>query len=237
MRARLVVFVMTVGLSIVVDAQQSPPSAQRDSVSNGVPALTLLFAHDAGCPSGATGSQAFEAAYAANTTELADDVTVPAADNWSVSRVFVRGRYATNSGPAPAVNVRFYEDATGKPDNTPIGVCDYSGITSFTDSAGVLTIDLPSACVLAGGAQGTRYWLSVQARMDYVPTGTWGWRDQAPSGSPAYWRNPGDGYATGCTAWTQRTTCVPYDLGNPDTCFALRGASTEIVYRDGFEGN
>ena len=196
-------------------------------------ALTLLYAQDAGCAHGGTGSTEYSDAPTSGF-ELADDVTVPAGDAWSVTRVLARGTYAPGTAPAPSVSVRFYQDAGGKPAATPIAACVYVGLTSFTDSTATFTIDLPAGCSLDGGAGGAHYWFSVQGRMPYVLNQFWGWRDQAQSGYVAHWRSLAGGT---CSAWTPRTDCVPYDIGNPDTCFALRGASEEIVFRDGFEGN
>lgn len=203
--------------------------------------LSLLYAQDANCTGGLTVSQDYETLYAGSSTQVADDFTVPAGDTWDVGKVFVRGGYTAyiQAGPASALNVAFFDDDAGKPAVAPIAACNYTGLIGFTDVAGEFSIPLqPSACHLPGDALGTRYWASVQVRMDYIPYGTWGWRDRGPQiGLPAYWRNPGDSYHL-CAAWDARAYCLqPADQSRPDQCFALRGASTVTVYRDGFDGN
>jgi hypothetical protein len=44
---------------------------------------------------------------------------------------------------------------------------------------------------------------------------------------PAVWRNPGDGFFTGCTNWTALTTCYQ-DVG-PDLLFSLGGLASNVT--------
>jgi hypothetical protein len=59
-------------------------------------------------------------------------------------------------------------------------------------------------------AAGT-YWLGVQAILDpgaSAPFNQWFWAENSdPFGSPAMYRNPGNGFNTGCTSFTVKSSC------------------------------
>ncbi len=57
-------------------------------------------------------SQDFEAANDAFDNQAADDFVIPAGDgSWTINEVYVPGAYFNGTGPAPAVNVFFYQNA------------------------------------------------------------------------------------------------------------------------------
>ena len=60
-------------------------------------------------------SQDFEAGFDIYDNQAADDFVVPAAVFWFVSQVEVAGAYYNGTGPAPAVNVFFYDNAATLP--------------------------------------------------------------------------------------------------------------------------
>jgi uncharacterized repeat protein (TIGR01451 family) len=163
-------------------------------------------------------SQEFEAANTAFNNQAADDFVIPPADGtWNIDTVFAPGAYFNGPGPTPLVNVFFYADNAGLPGTEVVA---YDGLTSFTDAAGDLTIDLSaSPAVLPSGT----YWVSVQADMDFTPAGQWGWTERTvQSNSPSAWRNPGGGFGTPCTDWGPRAaTCLVGTL--PDLVFQLQG--------------
>ena len=65
------------------------------------------------------------------------------------------------------------------------------------------------------------YWLSVRANMSFS-VGQWGWEvvSQA-TGSVASWKNPGDGFGTGCTTYTDMQTCFGGSAPGPDFMFSV----------------
>lgn len=160
-------------------------------------------------------SQDFEAANDAYDNEAADDFVVPAADGaWTIDEVYVAGQYWNGTGPSTQANVRFYQDASGLP-----GAEVYSALAVPSgESGGAFTIALSPAVVLPAGT----YWVSVQARMDFAAGGQWGWTERTvQSGNPSAWRNPGDGFASGCAAWGGRVLC---NVGSQlDLLFRLGG--------------
>ncbi|MFQ5616830.1 MAG: hypothetical protein ACE5GO_10295, partial [Anaerolineales bacterium] len=121
------------------------------------------------------------------------------------------------TGPTPLVNVYFYADAGGLPGTE---LYFYDSIATFTDASGDLTVDLSaSPAILTAGT----YWVSVQADMDFSAGGQWGWLERTvQSNSESAWRNPSDGFGTGCTSWTSRSGC---GVGSePDLSFQLLGS-------------
>ena len=70
------------------------------------------------------------------------------------------------------------------------------------------------------------YWVSVQSRQDFTPNGQWFWDNRAvTSNSGAAWRNPGGGFAVGCTDWGNKVTCLGGTQNGPDQLFRLSGTS------------
>lgn len=162
-------------------------------------------------------SQEYGAANNTFTNQGADDFEIPAPDvSWSIDEVFVEGGYFNGLGPAPFVNVEFFNDNSGVPGTMAKG---YDGLTSFLDVGGDLSIDLSAdPAVLLSGT----YWLSVQVDMNSGAGGQWGWLERTIQlGNPAMWQNPLDGFSTGCTSWMTASLC---GLGtDPDYIFRLRG--------------
>lgn len=167
-------------------------------------------------------SQDFETANDAFDNQGADDFVIPAATTWSISLIYAPGAYFNGTGPTPNVNVWIYNDAAGAPGTA---ACSYPLLTpaNYTDVAGVLTITLPSACTLGTGT----YWLSVQSRMDFAVGGQWGWTGSTVQANAlAKWRNPGNGFGSGCTAWGNLSTCIAGST--PDFGFRLEGAVVPV---------
>jgi hypothetical protein len=80
------------------------------------------------------------------------------------------------------------------------------------------SITLTMPCILSSGT----HWVSVQANLNFFPDGQWSWFARAPqANNGAVFRNPGNGFATGCTSFGRRTTCV--GGGCPDQAFLLGG--------------
>ena len=163
-------------------------------------------------------SQDFEASFDAYDNQAADDFVIPAVDgSWSINEVYVPGAYFNGTGPAPAVNVYFYQN-----NGTLPGTLAYSAMGVVpSDSLGTFTIALTTPAVLPSGT----YWVSVQARMDFSAGGQWGWTERTvQSNSASAWQNPGGGFGTPCTTWGARAaTCA---VGtDPDLLFRLSGTT------------
>jgi hypothetical protein len=156
-------------------------------------------------------------------SQAADDFVVPA-EGWQIGGVFIGGEYFdASSGGADTVDVTIYRDANGVPDDTSIA-CQYLNYQISNDFAGELNLELDPVCNLSAG----KYWLSVVVNMPYS-NGQFGWEYRTETaGSVAVWRNPDNGFDTGCTNWTSVTACDAYEEGDPiedDLVFQLYAAS------------
>ncbi|TVR95707.1 MAG: choice-of-anchor D domain-containing protein [Wenzhouxiangellaceae bacterium] len=146
--------------------------------------------------------------------QSADDFIVPAGEAWELSRVIAYGFYGGLVNPATEVRVYIYENDGDLPGDELISFID---IAPADDDDGILTFDLPQTVSLTEG----RYWLSVQPVMDFFGDGRWFWSQISDEvGNEFHWRNPGNGYGSGCTDWSPASDC---GFGNPNLSFQLFG--------------
>src|SRR4051812_40743499 len=167
-------------------------------------------------PGGVT-SQDFEAANDTFDGAAADDFVVPATHLWVVDEVDVAGEYNTSVGPAASFNVFFYANNGS---NLPGTLVEQRLASPFTNGASANVTFAPVSLT-----PGT-YWVSVQARQDFATAGQWFWENRtAAVGNGAAWKNPGNGFGTGCTAFARKGpgagTCLSTQSG-PDQLFRLR---------------
>lgn len=150
-------------------------------------------------------------------SQAADDFEVPAGESWTIEQVFVGGLNQAPSLPTTVANVFIYaDDGSGAP-----GAAIYTEMgASLTDSGGDITVTLATPQALSAGV----YWVSVQPERDWFIDGPWYWYQSATTqGAEFHWRNPGDGFGTGCTSWGAATPCLAAD--DVDLAFALYGES------------
>jgi len=206
---------LVAGLTGQAGASGKPSTASHGNavVVRSTDAALLYSQNDNGAKVGVV-SQNFEEANDAFDAAGADDVTVPAGVAWMVQSVTVSGSYFNGSGPAVSETVTFYADSAGKP-----GAVVKSLTATGTDSAGSFVIRMPEKVKLRPGT----YWVSVVANMDFGAGGEWGWATRlVQNGGASQWQNPGDGFATGCTTWSDQATCTG-GIAGPDFMFALNG--------------
>lgn len=198
--------------------------AQQARDRAGAAAFELLYDQTDGIPTTTIvgiKSQQFETTYRDRNAQGADDFEVPAADgSWTVRQVVAPGFYEAGAGPAPQANVFFYRDGGTLP-----GTAVYSAtnlpVTRGDD--GTLVVDLQMPALLPPG----RYWVSVQAVMNFDPDGLWNWTQRSiRSGQEFAWRNPGGGWGTVCTDWSTRARC---NFSLPDLAFQLLGSRGDCV--------
>src|SRR5690606_16444180 len=147
--------------------------------------------------------------------QAADDFVVPAGTTWNVTQVFAAGQYNSGGGPALGVNVYIYADAGGEPGSE---VAAFTDLGFTTSGVAAMTVNLPAPVVLPEGT----YWLSVQPVMDFSIDGYWSWWTEGVQiGASAQWRNPEDGWGTGCTDWNPITSC--WNDEDPDLTFQIYG--------------
>jgi len=202
------IFVLGVFLALVGVATPSATNHRFVATTGASPVApggTILFDQFTGFTLGAVPSQRFVPA-AAFDAESAEDFEVFDAQGWTIGEF----KFETGLvGSEPAmVDIRVYPDANGEPGETAL--CSYDGIagTLHGFEQPVLRVPLPTACSLGQG----RYWVSV-VRSDGSGMS---WADGSPNpfpppfvlGAHGHWRNPGDGFGTGCADWSDITTCL-----------------------------
>jgi hypothetical protein len=198
-----------------------PPQAANLLSSSAGPAVVLYDQYDNPDPfESATSSQVFGGDFSDFDDQLADDFIVPASQNWSVSEVDVLGYYDFGGGPADSVNVYFYLDSGSLP-GTPVITQTNLPYTGGNPEGSLI---IPTAPVALGPGH---YWVSVQVNQDYETLGQWVWADRAAqSNDPAAWRNPRDGFGTGCLDWDTRGENCGGDPDSPDQVYRLLGTLT-----------
>ena len=176
--------------------------------------LWLQTDHDAGVQ---LSSQNFEASFDAFDTQGADDFVVPEGEVWIVKQIEVQGSYGSGPGPARSENVAFYRNANGAPGSI---LKEYPNLVGTPIHYDGFLITLAEPLKLKPG----KHWVSVQVNMDFAVGGQWGWMTRtARVGSRAVWKNPVDGFDTGCTTYQPMKRCANgYGLG-PDFSFTLYG--------------
>jgi len=165
-------------------------------------------------------AQDFEAAYDVYDAEVASDfvLTEAAELNKVAFRFFYNANGAGNVDPR-VFNVAIFPDESGVPGETAL----YSTTTveAAPDENNVFTGELVDPISLDAGT----YWIGFSIQLEYGTIEIQGYANQraaTDNDTPGYWRNPGDGFGSGFTTWTQDIASeggVPEDL-----CFAVYGA-------------
>ncbi|HQW75542.1 MAG TPA: hypothetical protein PLJ77_01535 [Dokdonella sp.] len=178
---------------------------------------TVLFDQTANPSASGVTAQNFSSGFDAYDNEAADDFAVPAG-GWTLSSVnLVTSTSGGFTGPT-TVSVNIYPDATGVPGTT--AACSYAAAPAVIGATST-TITLPSTCSLAAGT----YWLAASIALDFTPNGQVFWTNvTVGSLSDSVWRNPGDGFATGCTDWGTLAACGVGGGVDPGYSFQLLGA-------------
>ncbi|MFC2093996.1 T9SS type A sorting domain-containing protein [Bacteroidota bacterium] len=199
--------------------QDKPLLTGQSAVNNPSTSLSVIYDQMDNPGAGSITSQNFEAANDINDSFAADDFALMDV-TWSIMSVDVIGAYFNGSGPATSVNVWFYSSngAGGLPVDTVYTALNVIPSAGLAD--GSFSIPLPVPAVLNEGW----YWLCVQANMDLITGGQWGWTERTAQWfSESAWKNPGGGWGTICTpSWGYRVSDCGVDT-DPDNCFRLNG--------------
>jgi len=169
------------------------------------------FSNLAGDTGTAISSQNFEDSFDAYDNSGADDFKLKKA--CTVKSIQVPGQYfGAAPSPAESETVTFYKDKKGKP-----GKVVKSKTVAGTDSGGSFDIKLGKVKLKKG-----KYWVGVVANLDFGAGSQWGWENTSTQkGKPAMWQNPGDGFGSGCTKWSNMQTCLGGVAPGPDFMFSL----------------
>jgi hypothetical protein len=187
---------LVAAFALVVLAWGAPPAVAGRARGGDLP--PDLYAQDDAPSGNGVTSQWYPAPELATFgTEAADDVRVPRGHTWVVREVWVAG-YLPAGEPIDDVQIRFYADRDGLP-----GRLEHSDLVTAAGPDRLITLT-PEVALPAG-----RHWLSV-VTLGGGDGDQWYWAtsDQLHD-APSVWRNPGDGFATGCTTWVARLADCP----------------------------
>ena len=165
-------------------------------------------------------SQNFESAFDAYDAQGADDFVVTDAAGWTLSAFnFVVS--ATADPSSATYDIEVYPDNGGLPGAS--AVCSYPAATGVLTSGNTaLSVALPTPCSLS---QGT-YWVEMVVNLDFGTGGQVFWSDYSPGGTGANskWQNPGGGFGTSCSTWSDLATCVgsTSPVGGGQTAFMFQ---------------
>lgn len=195
-----------------------PDSAVRGDIG------IVLFDQTAGSTGNGAPNQDFEDAFDAYDNEAADDFVVNAVEGWQVLSVSTVGTQSTGGTPA-SVSITFYGDNGGTPDTDNV-VCQFLNLpTVQEDGTGNLTTALPAGgCTLPSDGT-TVYWMSEVVTQDFGGNGQRFWTGALPlNGVATHWRNPGDGFGSGCLDFAlQGSVCGVGGGVDEDRLFLLEG--------------
>jgi hypothetical protein len=145
------------------------------------------------------------------SAEAGDNFVVPSGETWNITEVDIRAPVGL---PDPTeFAVHFYTDNAGLP-GTEVHVATGLAVVGNPD----YIITLTSPAVLSEGT----YWVSA---VGTIAGTNWFWegRSVTSNGFSTAWRNPANGYGTGCTDWGRLETCI--GIPWPDQMFRLVGTT------------
>ena len=181
----------------------------------------VLFDQSGAAVNGAP-SQNFESTFDQYDSQGADDFVVTDAAGWTVS-AFNFQVSATSDPSSATYDIVVLPDAGGLPGASP--VCSYPAAAGVLDGSNTaLSVTLPSPCVLS---QGT-YWIEMVVNLDFLVGGQVFWSDfSSGSGANSKWQNPGGGFGTTCSTWSDLATCGSTSpVGGGQTAFLFQVVGT-----------
>lgn len=202
---------LLVGATLVALALIAAPAARA----------ALLYDQTVGAGTVGVPSTEFQGS-PADTSQAADDFTVPYGQHWMLSGVLFLG--SSKSTAERAFNLSFYEEFGGFRLGPGSQIFEQRGVPA--DGGPNYSVPVSGLGVLNPGT----YWVSGQA---VAGPGDEGWTWRAHPGvrgrSGALWRNEGNGLGTDCIEWWTRDSCLAEPTGEPDQAFALSGAYYQVL--------
>ncbi|MDT0556992.1 choice-of-anchor R domain-containing protein, partial [Patiriisocius hiemis] len=169
--------------------------------SRAVACNNLLPNYTNSAPTGnGTPAQDFETAFDVYDSMAADDFMTPSVGSMvNICEISIIGTAGNTVGdPSNTFIFTIYEDAAGIPGTV---VYTETFLTSDVDpdGNGSFTVAPTLSSLLPGS---TKYWLSVQADMDFGTSGQFFWSTASDVNGDAWlWQNPGGGFGTTCNTW------------------------------------
>lgn len=214
--------VAALALSTHADAALSPSAGTTGTTQfakpNGPSSVTAVLYDQTDSPAdNGAPDQNFEASLDDYDSEGADDFEVTDSAGWTITGVNTVG--TTGDSSSATVNVTFYSNSGANLPDT--AECTYSSIVPDSVAGGSLAITLPTPCELGPGM----HWVAIQVNQDYDTAGQHFWSNRSvQSNAESVWRNPADGFASGCTTWgRQQSECAVGGAAGPDFLFQILG--------------
>lgn len=184
--------------------------------SNRQDPLHILYSQNSNDGGVAINSQNYTSGSSFDNDQAADDFVIPRGQVWRIREVDVVGAYIAGSGPATSENVTFYKNKKGVPGD-PVTNGMFNELSGTGGPNFALVLPGKGLKLKAG-----RYWVSVVANEYLRGNGAWGWEvNSGLHGKFAVWKNPYNGFGTGCTTWQAIENCLGQ---GPDLMFTLRGS-------------
>lgn len=164
----------------------------------------------------------FEAMFNNFDSEGADDFVVPA-NGWIVDGFWFDaqgGNLGVSNG-----TLRIYNDSAGKPGTTACSPT-IGTITARADDN--IEVELATPCQLSAGT----YWVGLRINRNLTNGQNFFWSSRSvTSNNRAVWRNPGNGYSTGCTTWQITENCASIGSGadTQDLLFVVYGTPMQAL--------
>lgn len=196
------------------DASGSPPQVHA-------PSIVLYEQFDAASGNG-TPDQDFEVGLDLFDAAAADDFEVPGDAAWLIHEVHTIGTSGLAGAATVSVAVLGNLVGGGNPDlpGAPVTGCSHTRLVPKSDVGGSFVVALPTLCLLTAG----RYWLQLQTHQNAATHGQHFWSNRSiRTRSEAVWRNPGNGFGTGCTGFRPQTQCGVGGGASPDLLFRIVG--------------
>ncbi len=174
-------------------------------------------------------AQDFEAAYNVYDAEVAGDFVLSGDANLTGAafNFFYNEAGANYSDPVP-FSVWIFADNDGIPEEDPL-FGPFATEAVLPDEFQIYEVEFDTPVTLTAGT----YWIGFNMTLSYSPLSIQCYANQRTTvvnETPGYWRNPGDGFATGFTTWTADINSqggVPEDI-----TFQLHGDYTSAVNRE-----
>ena len=168
---------------------------------------------------GGVTAQDFESTYNQYDAQVADDFIVPTGVTWYVDSIIIPGSYSSGATATCGLIYNVHSDNSGEPGTQIFGDTINSDLDGNGDGDLVLRFETPVS--ISSG----HYWLVANGRKDFASGGgQWYWqRDVNNQGYPALWRNPGDGFTSGCTSWTTFYDCTSLSMVDSGITFYMYG--------------
>jgi hypothetical protein len=236
LRKLAAVAVLAAALSSSGSALAQPRAGQRTATADAGPAApqapTAVLWDQMDTPDPDDGyitSSNFRTGFDNIDSVAADDFLI-SGEFWTITSVTASGLYidGLDASLVESVLIQIYADSGFALPGTLLRSETIPGGNIAGLNTGLFVMNLGSPLLLGPG----HYWLAVQANKTDTSFKQWVWLESFTLVlDESVWKQPGNGYGTGCIDWAKRITVCdrPHDSVNPDLVFRIEGTSIDIA--------